>query len=489
MFHTAFNLELELNDPLTAGARLVSENLFRKGPQDQNSQWNIRCLAGKPFRCDGICLLFYPVHVEKKAAARGISKVNIIELTIEKKGHSTDAEIRRTPFEEANFLASAWSRPDRLPLSLGPRCLRILGPMPQMTVSNMTESLSGSKAIEGTVNRILLKLQAGPNELCDNLKFEISCSSMLLSLDGTITHLNNVSSEIDVKTKGNNWRTPVLVYRDEGSLDQVETHFGYSLPRGWKLAGSDHGKPHAGKPSNTNLKPGEETYIYFDIFRPHRMLDPLDGVDETSSDGRQGLCQTDFDVAVSYAQARPKERQNMGRRKRKPVPGSVAQQSDVDSNEADVVSLEYTGSVIWTSPLSARFDRVDDAQKAPPAGSRHPSNCLADETSTSQAEGAASEERQLALVDGERVSTRCSLWSNEMSGATGIEVSKIWFEVSRVLQDRFVIVLTWSDKLGTNRRMRRSRSRTMLHVISLWLDPKRNHLCCSRLQNLTSAAI
>lgn len=179
----------------------------------------------------------------------------------------------------------------------------------------------------------------------------------------------------------------------------------------------------------------------------------------------------------------------MGRRKRKPVPGSVAQQSDVDSNEADVVSLEYTGSVIWTSPLSARFDRVDDAQKAPPAGSRHPSNCLADETSTSQAEGAASEERQLTLVDGERVSTRCSLWSNEMSGATGIEVSKIWFEVSRVLQDRFVIVLTWSDKLVTNRRMRRSRSRTMLHVISLWLDPKRNHLCCSRLQNLTSAAI
>jgi hypothetical protein len=415
----------------------VSENLFRKSGQDQNSQWNVRCLGGKPFRCDGICLLFYPVHVEKKAAASGISNVNIIELTIEKKGHSTHADIRRTPFEEANFLASAWSRPDRLPLSLGPCCLRVLGPMPQMTVSNLTEQFSGSKAIEGTVNRILLKLQSGPNEFCENIKFQVNCSSMLLSLDGSTTHLNSVSSDMDAKKTGNNWRTPALVCRDESSLDQVETVFGYSLPRGWKLAGTDRGNPQTGKPSNTNLKPGEETYIYFDVFRPHRMLDPVDGVDETSSlrssDGigeSHKLCQTDFDVSVSYAQARPKEKQNLGRRKRKPVPDLVAP-VDVDSNEADVVTLEYTGSVIWTSPLSANFDRVDDAQKAPPAGSRHPSNCMPDETLTTQASDAKDEERELALVDGELVSTRCSLWSNEMPIAIGIDVSRIWFEVSQ----------------------------------------------------------
>ena len=44
--------------------------------------------------------------------------------------------------------------------------------------------------IEGTVNRILLILQAGPNELCDNIRFQVKCSSMLLSVDGNTAHLN-----------------------------------------------------------------------------------------------------------------------------------------------------------------------------------------------------------------------------------------------------------------------------------------------------------
>jgi hypothetical protein len=88
---------------------------------------------------------------------------------------------------------------------------------------------------------------------------------MLLSLDGTITHLNSVSSDLDLKKKGNNLRAPVLVYRDESSLDQVETDFGYSLPRGWKLARSDNGKAHTGKPSNTNLKP-EKRHISISMF-------------------------------------------------------------------------------------------------------------------------------------------------------------------------------------------------------------------------------
>jgi hypothetical protein len=144
--------------------------------------------------------------------------------------------------------------------------------------------------------------------------------------------------------------------------------------------------------------------------------------------------------------------------------------------------------VIWTSPLSAKFDRVDDAQKAPPAGSRHPSNCLPDETSTTQASDATDEELQLALVDGELISTRCSLWANEMPSAIGIEVSRIWFEVSEVLQESVVVVLTWPDTVDTNRRMRRLRNRSMLHVISAWLEPKRNRRRCSRLQTLTFAA-
>jgi hypothetical protein len=278
---------------------------------------------------------------------------------------------------------------------------------------------------------------------------------MLLSLDGSTKHLNGdntkATDEVDAEPEEKKeedttgMRTPSLVCQDKDISDKLSTEFGYDLPRGWNLLGGGSGTPVAVSPSSSTLKMGEETYLYFDIYRPHRVLVPVGGVDETgstrSSDGMVDddgqLCQTDFDVAITYKQARPKAQQTRGRRRRKPQPEVSVEEASAasdDTDQLDVVSLDYTGTVMWTSPVSTDFSAVDSAQKAPPSGSRHLSNLA----STKESEGDTSKESddaglEFSLIDGERVSTRCSLWANEMPSDINIEVSRVWFEVSLLL--------------------------------------------------------
>lgn len=417
---------------------MISEQLFRKGANEQNAQWSLRYLGGKPLRCDGICLAFYPVQVEKGA---GASKPNVIELTIEKRKKKTAANIKRTPFEEDNYLASAWSRPENLPLLRGPRCLRVLGPMPQMIVTNLSDQITDGKAIEGTVNRVLLRLQAGPAEICEDIKFRLSCSSMLLCSDGTTKHLTTEENTIaDIGTA----RVPSLVSQDPRAKQGARTDFGYTLPVGWKLLGSGLGTHDEVAPPSASLKGGEETYIYFDIYRAHRKLPPLDSVDETGSrrsadntystmgtivDGNE-ICQTDFDVTITYRQARPKAQQRTRRRRKPPPTAQTTADGPSNNNDdlADVVFLEYSGSVMWTSPLSADFNSVNRAQKAAPSGTRHPTNS----TDLSASVREKKEKEEVDLIDGERIVTRCTLKTNEHSTDGNLEIKKIWFLVRRM---------------------------------------------------------
>ena len=425
----------------SAGARLIAEHIFEKGPQDKNSQWSVRYLGGKPLRCDGLKLVFYPVHVEKAAVSSGASNVNVIELTIEKMRPRTAANIKRTPFEEDNYVESAWSRPDHLPLSLGPRCLRILGPMPQMIVTNISESFTGGKAVEGTVNRVLVKLQAGPLEICKDMTCQLRFSSTLLALDGSTTHLRfDYGGDSDVAARMG-LRIPVLVSADKSTKSAAGNSIsndGCILPNGWKLLCPRQGDPVELQVSPTTLKMGEETYLYFDVYRPHQTIPPIDGVDETGSkrsseeaESQNQLCQSDFGLTMTYKQERPKVPQVRGRRRRKPVPGSVFDETQVlgeAASEPETVSLEYTGSITWISPFAVDFVGVDSSQKGPPSGSRHPSNALTNEPSehfNSDKEG----QSEFALIDGERVHTRCTLRTIELPNEVDVEVSRVWFQV------------------------------------------------------------
>jgi hypothetical protein len=368
-----------------------------------------------------------------------MSTINIIELVIEKKRPSTSAEIKRTPFEEDNYLASAWSRPPKLPFSRGPRCLRVLGPIPQMTVTNLTELHSGNKVIEGTVNRILLKLEAGRDEICKDIKFKIDCSSMLLALDGSALHLDTEISQQEVSKKAStskHSRTPVLVCQDDSILEETETEFGYSIPKGWKLLEPDDGSLQEMVPGLANLIGGEETFIFFDIYRPHRLINIIGNSDESDGSPSEGLqiCQTDFDVKITYIQAKRKALQQTGRRRRKPFPQNASTKEDESGDATHIMTLDFTGSVLWTSPLLIDFSDVVDAQKCPPCGNLSSPQIPPDGSSISHnSESNAGDGLHLNLIDGARACVRCSLWSNEMPSDIGIDIAKVWFEVSYMI--------------------------------------------------------
>ena len=407
------------------GARLVSEEIL--GPGSQRSQgWSMNFLGGKALRCDGLRLIFYPVQAERASA----ENVTLIELTIQKKKPRTAANIKRTPFEEENYVASAWSRPQYLPLSRGPRSLRVLGPMPHLVVTNLTDELTKGKAIEGTVNRILLRLQAGPKERCSDMKVSISCFSVLVTPSGTTKRLvaeDEISpeSENSVDMKNPSYRTPVLV---SPTTETSDSGYGYDLPRGWALSGTGQKQPELPLPT---LDCGQSSYVHLDIFRPAASLQA-----DTSPD--QCQCETDVYMTVSYRQGRPsaKSRRSSRRSIRRPTrrpPGIASddrQQSEASTSETpetgtqddscDDVSLEYTGSLAWTSPLRASF--TPGTRRGQASGSRHPANAVEDDPHRGS-------DVEFSLVDGETVTTKCSLELDATMEELQTTVADVRFQV------------------------------------------------------------
>lgn len=398
---------------ITAGARLVSEDCF---VSEQNSgQWSKHLLGGKPLACDGISLKFAPIF---EATFSGEGSPQFIGLTIEKKEPKSVAPPKRTPFEVKSYIEAAWARPDYVPLSQGPGCLRVLGPMPHMIVTNLTDAMVNGKTLEGTVNRILLQLEAGPGESCFDIEYKLSCSTTIVSSDGSTTHLPPSSEgEEDVKTVGS--RTPVLVSQDEAGTGKRSTDYGYDLPPGWRLEGTGHDSDKV-EYHVRNLQAGESTYICFELYRPACSLKPLenpyDGEGISADESKEDkICQTNFDISISYRQSRPAIQKARDERNQ--------------SELSDSVVLEHSGSVVWESPLLADFFVDGRSQRAFPSGSRHPSNYVSSGMENTGSAGAAPE---LALINGERTSAKCVLQSNVAGDGLGIEIARIGFEVRRL---------------------------------------------------------
>jgi len=394
------------------GVRFLSEM-----STDGSGQWSTHCLGGKPLRCDGLQLKCTPVHVEKAAANGAVERINMIDVTIVHKKPKTQAPMKRTPFEEDNYVSSAWLRPNHLPFELGPRCLRVLSPMSQMVITDLTNPATRGKAMEGTVNRVLLKLEAGQKEKCHDIKYKINCTTTLVSIDGTTT---NPATDIDDDNRDRETikeqRIPVLVASDETMQDNEKSRYEYDLPRGWKLVGSGQSSNDEMTAERANLDPGETSYIYFDIYRPPAVI---------TEDGGD-ICQTDFDVSISYKQSRPFAQ---GRQKSRQSPPTPIK-GDEEFDFYDKVFLEHSASVTWTSPLSADFS--GGMKKGYPSGSSHPSNQCPpendqtnDKTDSSFRDGVSSE---MALVDGEKAVARCSLCADSAKDGLSTEIVEVLFE-------------------------------------------------------------
>ena len=409
----------------------------------------MRFLGGKPLLCDGLSIVFYPVQAEKSSG--GAEQVTLIELTIAKKKNRTVANIKRTPFEEENYIASAWSRPLIVPLTKGPRSLRVLGPLPQLVITDLTEPLTKGKALEGTVNRVLLKLQAAPDEICSSMKMTVSCFSVLITPSGSVKRLiaaEEITTEAEnsIDMKNPSFRTPVLVAASTAvARKSTSTEYGYNLPDNWHVTGS--GQKDVTKDLDP-LKGGEASYVNIDFFRPaaHMQRDgfSIEGAVVEEDLGDACTCKTDFYITLSYVQMRPsaikphtKTRRRSARKR--PVMSSLSHDdsggimedpmmsttdqgaSGLTSETPKEVSLEFTGSLVWAAPLIATFS--PGAKSVYPAGNRHPSN---------GAEGYEFDDDERVVVDGESVSARCSLHLDPSMDGLRTELAAIRFEVRQI---------------------------------------------------------
>jgi hypothetical protein len=416
------------------GARLVSEETLSKG-NNVSQGWSLRFLGGKSLRCDGLKVVFYPVQAER---AGSLEKVTLIELTIGMKKPKTAVDIKRTPYEEDNYVASAWSRPEHVPFSRGPRCLRVLGPQPELVISNLTDSVTDGKALEGTVNRMLLKLQAGQNERCTDVKFSMTCFSVLITPTGSTKRLVTQEaitaqlSDCSVNMNDPAFRTPSIVVPTLQAATETPTDYGYNLPPGWGLA--EEGQGYTGTIASS-MKGGEAAFLPLHFFRPATLL----------QDDRM-TCKTDFYVTVSYRQERSaarKQKVNKRAARQRPVmsggnkasgangdPPEHDESSQLDTpvdkpvDSSDEVSLEYSGSILWAHPLCATFSQ--GVRRNQPSGSRHPSNVVNNAVD-------AGLDDEFALIDGENVTVKCSLTAMGEVEGLNTEIVSVRFMVSMSL--------------------------------------------------------
>jgi hypothetical protein len=397
-----------------AGARFVSEDSVDGESDSKNAQWSQRCLGGRSLSCDGIEIAFHPICSKSAVSPNNTS----IDLIIKKIAPKSDTKVKRTPFEEENYIAPAWNRPMDVPLDQGPRCLRALNPTATMTMYNVTEHATNGRALEGTVNRILLKLTAGEVDCCSDIKVWIKSSSALIGADGTTKSIAVIGDDnllldnsVDMKEPG--VRSPVLVVPNP-SPSGILTSLGFDLPGGWDLFGTNGQGDELYNLNIQNIKCGESAFVFFDVFRPTPSPTHVESVqrdNSVDSDFDRRMCRTNVEVSVTYNQSR-----------------SIYPKSGERSSDNDVTSVTLfdTVSLLWSAPISAHFSPV--SKEAFPSGNRHPSNFVPD-VASGRIPG-PQPAQEMVLIDKERVTTRCTMEAIASADGLEVEIEEVRFSNS-----------------------------------------------------------
>lgn len=423
------------NVTTAGGARLVVENKLQVG-NTKSQGWNLQCLGGKPLVCEGMKLCFYPVQAQKSTGSA--ERLTVIELVVDKKKSRTAANIRRTPFEEENYLSSAWSRPQHVSFALGPRSIRVLGPEPGLVITDLSSNVTMGNALDGTVNRILLQLQADRGETCENLEISASCFSVLITPTGATKRLVSEDEIMSPETENSlnmsdaRCRTPILVEESTSSKSSQHHANGFDLPSGWSTSGSGQKKTS----TISNLAPSQTTLYSMDFYRPSVKHITDSSASSEFSDARLGdvsVCKTDYYLTIKYRQLRHRDKKAPLKRtrrrpsRRRPVMPSrgssdnhespliekaSSNQEVPDSDEYEDVSLEYSGSICWVNPLIAKFDRgpqltpsgINDSRQANP----------------------------FIVIDGSCLSIRCTLSHDPAIENLKTEIVSVAFQVSKL---------------------------------------------------------
>lgn len=283
---------------------------------------------------------------------------------------------KRSAMEEDNFLFSAWDRPDFVPVSFGPRCLRLFRSYSHLEITNLTSKCTKDKAMEGTVNRLVLKLQPGVGEQCRNVKMGVRCFSWL---ESGLVDPQNASDGLEVHNSTFLSRLPVIV---EPAPHGVSKNDDYCLP-GWKLLNSDNSCHVA-----DSIDGGSDCFVPFYLYRP---------LDDEISDS-DCKCMTKYTVNISY------ERNTLD-----PVGGRECVESVLKS---------YQGTISWCAPLETKFDVI--RQKEYIAASV---NNIISRSSDDQIDNPT-------VISGTEVILTCSAFCPEAASNISVKLARATFQVS-----------------------------------------------------------
>lgn len=288
---------------------------------------------------------------------------------------------QRLIMEECNYTAHSWSRPIHHPWCLGPRVLRVLGSRPQMHVTNLSDPQTNCKAVEGTVNRIMLRLKAGGDEDCWDVRVRLKCESSIKP-----PQLNESADDAAPEagsTGVDPHRMPTFVQMSVDSSVKNVTENGVVLPEGWETR-KDVGSDEIHSVTTTicpHLGAGKSLLFPLDVFRPLDQSLPSQECDAST-------CSTSYEIIIMYRQVRV---------------GKGTNQSD---EPGDQVMVMQSGSIEWMSPFSAEFSLTNGPKTPYPCGIQHASNNV---VSQSPADPSLVSETELIAANGERVQMRCSL--------------------------------------------------------------------------------
>lgn len=267
------------------------------------------------------------------------------------------SKVSKNQSDQDNYVMAAWSRRFCVPFYHGPSSLRVHSPTSNLQVVDLTAFETNSKAIDGTVNRIYLRLKAGETELCENISFKI------VSLQST--------------------SLPAALIVVEDHLQTLPGARCKSVPTGWRQHDPDEAVDVC-----RELKPGSDILVVFDLFRPlsstsykypnASLLEP---------------CETSYELQFTYFQHRCKLLRN-----------GQFDTCKTASSKGDKVIYSHSSTLQWSSPLRAQFT-LETGDKSFPRGNSL-SNILFSSLTNSSSE---IEGMESVAADGEAVTVRCTL--------------------------------------------------------------------------------
>lgn len=349
----------------------------------------------KTFLKGGLCLACIAVKLKVTLPNENVPSVTI-KIHNAHRGstpspNSDQKPTSRSSTEKDDYVYSAWSRPSSFPMSSGPRVLRIVCPQPDLTIRDLTTKETEGRLMEGTVNRIMLQLEAAPTEYCSNIKMSVICTSSIeQETSKSQSLLDKEQSNINmIKVP----RRPTLVKYHGGQAHSDDLG---DIPTGWTISeNKGQGSKDDWKPVIGNLNGGSSSYTFFDLFRPLA----------EHEEKEQGVCKTNFLVTISYNQMRPTQCEA--------------------SKDGDLVLQEYRGSVIWCSPVRANISFLSTATKVFPCGIRHPGNAVGNTSAINDS---------TAVTSSGKAFLRCTIEASEARNNLAVILKTVKFEVSSIFK-------------------------------------------------------